>query len=273
MHLEGPYLAVTQKGAMDAKYIRSPIPAEYEEICGLSDNIRRITIAPELPGAVELGNYLYSRGILPSVGHTDAVCADVIAAYENGGYKLMTHLYSAMSQTRRIGINRYAGAVEAAYLIDGMSVEIIADGIHLPKELLKLVYQIKGSDRTALITDAMRGSGMSEGLSVIGSRKNGQQVIIEDGVAKLPDKTAFAGSIATADRLIRTMTGIAGVTLVEAVKMATVTPAKIMNIYDDRGSLEVGKYADLVVFDDDIDVKLTMVEGEIVFSVISADSV
>lgn len=266
MHLEGPYLAKSQKGAMDEKYIRDPISEEYEELCNLSDEIKRITAAPELPGSYELGNYLYKRGIIPSVGHTDAVCEEIINAYNKGNFRLMTHLYSAMSMTRRIGINRYAGAVEAAYLLDGMYVEIIADGIHLPKELLQLIYKIKGSDRIALITDAMRGSGMQSGKSIIGSRKNGQEVLIEDGVAKLLDKTAFAGSIATTNKLVKTIMEKADVPFIEAIKMMTETPAKIMYVFNDRGSLESGKYADIVVIDEDINVKLTMIEGDIVYS-------
>lgn len=267
IHLEGPYLALSQKGAMDPEYIRDPVPAEYKQLCELSDDIKRITLAPELDGAVELCGYLKGRGIIASIGHTDAVCSDVITAFEAGHCRLMTHLYSAMSMTRRIGINRFGGAVEAAYLLDDMYVEIIADGIHLPEELLKLIYKIKGDDRIVLITDSMRGSGMPEGVTaILGSRKNGNIAIIEDGVAKLPDRTAFAGSIATADRLIRTMTDIAGVPLESAVKMMTETPAKAMGIYNERGSLSKGKYADLIVFDDEINILLTMSEGEIVYS-------
>ncbi len=266
LHLEGPYLAMSQKGAMDPKYIRDPIPDEYMELCGISDDIRRITLAPELPGAVELCKYLNNRGIIASIGHTDAICADVINAFETGGCRLMTHLYSAMSMTRRIGINRFGGAVEAAYLLDDMYVEVIADGVHLPEELLKLIYKIKGDDRIALITDSMRGSGMEQGsTAILGSRKNGNIALIEDGVAKLPDRTAFAGSIATADRLIRTMIHTAGIPLESAVKMMTEVPAKIMGVFGERGSLETGKYADMIIFDDNIRISMTMTEGEVIF--------
>ncbi len=264
MHLEGPYLALSQKGAMDPKYIRTPDPVEYKELCDACPFIKRITIAPELDGAAELGSYLVSRGILPSVGHTDCTAADVINAHENGGYRLMTHLYSAMSQTHRRGVYRYAGAVEAAYLLENMNVELIADGIHLPFELLKLAYKNKGDDHIALITDSMRGSGMPDGISVLGSRANGQEVLLEDGVAKLLDKTAFAGSIATTDRLIRTATA-AGIPLAKAVKMLTENPARIMGIDSERGEVACGKSADLIVFDDGINVSLTMREGNVVF--------
>lgn len=268
LHLEGPYLAMSQKGAMDPKYLRNPIPDEYMELCEISDDIKRITLAPELDGAIELCSYLKKRDIVASIGHTDAVCSNVIKAFYEGDCRLMTHLYSAMSMTRRIGINRFGGAVEAAYLLDDMYVEIIADGIHLPEELLKLIYKIKGDNRIALITDSMRGSGMEQGsTAMLGSRKNGLLVLIEDGVAKLPDHTAFAGSVATADRLIKTMINIAGTSLPSAVKMMTEVPAKIMNIYGERGSLDIGKVADIIVFDEDINILMTMVKGEIIHKV------
>lgn len=264
MHLEGPYLAASQKGAMDEKYIRAPRREEYERICAVSDGIRRMTIAPEVPGAAELGAYLRSRGILPSVGHTDCDCADVERAYAEGGFTLMTHLYSSMTQTRRVGIYRHAGAVEAAYLIDGMNVEIIADGCHLPPELLRLIYKLKGPRHIALITDSMRGAGSGSGESILGSRRNGQRVIIDEGVAKMPDMTAFAGSVATFDRLVRTMRDRAGVPLAEVIRMSGETPAAIMGVTD-CGTLDAGKRADLTAFDERINIRFTAVAGNIVY--------
>jgi N-acetylglucosamine-6-phosphate deacetylase len=154
--------------------------------------------------------------------------------------------------------------VEAAFLLDEMDVEIIADGVHLPAPLLKLIYKIKGSDHTALITDAMRAAGTDATESVLGNTETGIRVIVEDGVAKLPDRTAFAGSIATADRLVRTMVKMAEVTLPEAVKMISSTPARILSL-PDKGSLEPGKDADIVIFDDEIRISLTMIKGKIVY--------
>ena len=177
----------------------------------------------------------------------------------------MTHLYSGMSSITRRNAFRYAGVVEAAYLIDDMTVEIIADGVHLPKSLLQFVYKFKGSDKTALCTDSMRGAGMPDGESILGSRENGQKVIIEDGVAKLLDRTAFAGSVATTDRLVRTMINLAEVSLVESVKMMTLTPARIMNIDDRKGSIEVGKDADLVIFDENINILYTIIDGKVIY--------
>ena len=159
---------------------------------------------------------------------------------------------------------RYAGVVEAAYLLDELTVEVIADGVHLPAPLLRFVYRFKGPDSIALVTDSMRGAGMPDGLSVLGSRKNGQRVLIEDGVAKLMDRSAFAGSVATTDRLVRNMIRLGGASLPDAVKMATETPARIMG-FADRGRLEAGLRADLVFFDDDIRVWRTMAAGRTIF--------
>lgn len=265
MHLEGPYFSLAQCGAQDPRYIRDPDPEEYKEILSGSPVIKRWSAAPELKGAIEFGRYVTSKGVLASIAHTDAIYEDVVMAVENG-YSLATHLYSGMSGVTRRNAYRYAGVIESAFLIDGIDVEIIADGIHLPPPLLKLVYKIKGAGKTALITDAMRGAGMPEGDSVLGSRNNGLKVIIEDGVAKLPDRSAFAGSVATADRLVRTMVKMADIPLLEAIQMATATPARIMKIGDKKGELVFGKDADLVIFDDEINVETTIINGKIVFN-------
>ncbi|MBD0276936.1 MAG: N-acetylglucosamine-6-phosphate deacetylase [Bacteroidota bacterium] len=264
MHLEGPYFAMNQRGAQDPRYIRDPDPAEYKDVIAHSSSIKRWSAAPELKGAIAFGKYITSKGILAAVAHTDAVYEEVLEAFENG-YTLATHLYSAMSGVTRRNAFRYAGVIESAFLLDEMDVEIIADGVHLPAPLLKLVYKIKGTDRIALITDAMRAAGIPEGESILGNLKNGLKVIVEDGVAKLPDRTSFAGSVATADRLVRTMVQMAGVPLTEAVRMMTSTPARIMKVDKAKGSLIEGKDADIVLFDEDIDIKLTMIKGRIVY--------
>ena len=265
MHLEGPYISMNQKGAQDGRYIRNPDPSEYKEILAASSSIKRWSSAPELQGSIELGKYLVSKNILPAIAHTDAIYEEVLEAFENG-YSLITHLYSAMTGVTRRNAFRYAGVIESAYLIDGMDVEIIADGVHLPAPLLKLVYKIKGADRIALITDAMRAAGMPEGESVLGSLHNGLKVIVEDGVAKLPNRSSFAGSVATTIRLLKTMVTIAGVPLTDAVKMLTVTPARIMNVLEAKGELTAGKDADIVIFDEEFVVEKTIVQGKMVYS-------
>jgi N-acetylglucosamine-6-phosphate deacetylase len=263
MHLEGPYFALSQCGAQDPKYIRNPNPVEYEEILAYSSSITRWSAAPELKGAIAFGRRLRQKGILAAVAHTDAIYEEVLEAYENG-YSLATHLYSAMSGVTRKNAFRYAGTIEAAYLLD-MDVEIIADGIHLPAPLLKLIYKIKGADKTALITDAMRAAGMPEGDSVLGPFNTGLKVIVEDGVAKLPDRSSFAGSSATFDRLVRNMIQMADVSLLDSVKMASTTPARIMGIDNRKGSLTKGKDADILIFDKDITIQTTIINGNIVF--------
>ena len=264
MHLEGPYFAMNQRGAQDPKYIRDPDPHEYKEILENYPSVKRWSAAPELKGAIEFGKYVSSKGVLAAIAHTDAVYEEVLEAFKNG-YSLATHFYSAMSGVTRRNAFRYAGVIESAYLLDEMDVEIIADGVHLPAPLLKLVYKIKGPGHTALITDAMRAAGMPEGESILGSLKTGLRVIVEDGVAKLPDRTAFAGSVATADRLVRTMIHIAGVSLIDTIRMITETPARIMGIHAKKGSLQTGKDADILIFDENIDINMTMVNGKIVY--------
>ena len=264
LHLEGPYFAMSQKGAQDAKYVRDFNKDEYLNILKVGDgDIIRWSAAPELPGAEEFAKNVGAQGVLPSIGHSDADHDAVEAAY-NAGFTHVTHLYSCTSGVHRKGCYRYAGIIEMAYLLDNMTVEIIADGIHLPAQLLKLIYKIKGADKIALVTDSMRGAGMPEGLSILGSKKNGMEVIIEDGVAKMPDRTCFAGSVATADRLVRNMINLADVPLTDAVKMMTETPAKIIGATH-KGTLDSGKDADIVIFDADIKVSKTIVKGRTVF--------
>ncbi|HBA99545.1 MAG: N-acetylglucosamine-6-phosphate deacetylase [Bacteroidetes bacterium GWD2_45_23] len=264
LHLEGPYFAYNQRGAQDPKYLRNPEPEEYNKILAASDDIVRWSLAPELPGAFDFGKALTSQNILTSIAHSDAIYEEVVEAF-NAGFTHVTHLYSAMSTVTRRNAFRYAGVLEAAYLIDDMTVEIIADGVHLPKSLLQFVYKFKGPDKTALCTDSMRGAGMPDGESILGSLDKGQKVIIEDGVAKLPDRTAFAGSVATTDRLVRTMVELAEVPLVEAVRMMTLTPARIMQIDQQKGSIVEGKDADFVIFDDHIHVSHTILEGNVIY--------
>ena len=266
MHIEGPYFAMSQRGAQDPRYIRKPDKKEYSEIIEKAGGIiARWSAAPEIEGAMEFGRYLQAHNILPAIAHTDAVYDDVVNAFENG-YTLATHFYSGMSGVSRRNAFRFAGVIESVYLMDEIDVEIIADGVHLPAPLLKLIYKVKGVDRIALITDAMRAAGMGPGESILGSKKNGLKVIVEDGVAKLPDRSSFAGSVSTTDRLVRTMINVAGISLIEAIRMMTLTPARIMKIHQHKGSIAVGKDADIVVFDDDIHIQSAVVGGEILYN-------
>lgn len=262
LHLEGPYLAMSQRGAQDPQYIRNPDQKEYSDILTYSPHIIRWSAAPELPGALPFAAYLRSKNVIPSLAHTDALFEEVVAGY-NEGFRLATHFYSAMSTIIRKDAKRYAGVIEAGYYLDGMDVEIIADGIHVPSALLKLIYKIKGAAHIALVTDAMRAAAMPEGPSVLGRLEDGLPVIVEDGVAKLPDRSAFAGSVSTANQLIRNFMHMANIPLVEAVRMMTETPARILGVDATKGSLQRRKDADIVVFDEELEVYMTIVEGEI----------
>jgi N-acetylglucosamine-6-phosphate deacetylase len=262
LHLEGPYFSPAQAGAQDSRYIRNPRKEEYEKILDQSQDILRWSIAPELDGAMEMGRSLRDRGILPAIAHSDAEYEQVQEAFESG-YTHVTHLYSAMSGVHRRNAYRYLGVIESALLMDGMSVEIIADGCHLPPALIQLIHKIKGPASTALITDSLRGAGMPEGESISGSIENGQKIIIEDGVAKLPDRSAFAGSVATTDKLVRTVVKQAKIPLLDAVRMMTATPAQIMG-FGKKGSLSLGMDADILIFDDDINIQSVIVMGRLV---------
>ncbi|AWV96823.1 N-acetylglucosamine-6-phosphate deacetylase [Arcticibacterium luteifluviistationis] len=265
IHLEGPYFAMSQRGAQDPRFIRNPDEKEYKELIANYKSIKRWSAAPELPGAMEFGKYLTENNILAAIAHTDAIYEEAEEAFHNG-YTLATHFYSAMLGVTRRNTYRYAGVVEAGYLIDDMDVEIIADGSHLPAPLLKLIYKIKGPKRTALITDSMRAAAMPEGNSLLGGYKNGVEVLVEEGVAKMPDRSSFAGSVSTFDRLVRTMLNMAEVPMLETIEMASLTPARIMKVDAQKGSLEVGKDADILIFDEEINIKMTMVEGRVVYS-------
>ena len=264
VHIEGPYFAMSQKGGQAAEYVRNPIKEEYMSIVDSFDNILRWSLAPELPGAHEMANELRKREILLSIGHSDALFDETIKAYECG-FTTVTHLYSCTSTVRRINAYRFAGIIEAAFLLDGMMVEIIADGKHLPASLLKLVYKIKGPERTCLVTDAIDVAGLKDVKGEIYSQISDMNIIIEDDVAKLPDRLAFAGSVATTDRLVRNMINLADVPLYQAVKMMTATPAKNIGMFSKKGSLSTGKDADIIIFDDDINVSTVIVGGEVTF--------
>ena len=260
LHLEGPYFAESQKGAQDPKYLRNPDPEEYMEALSCTDRIIRWSFAVELPGADEFLIALREHHIISSLAHSDADCSQVMSAYENG-ISALTHFYSCMTGVVRKNAYRVAGAIEAGYLLDDLYVEAIADGCHLPDHLLSLIYKIKGADRICLVTDSMRAAGLPDGEYLLGSLDGGQKCIVEDGVAKLPDRSAFAGSVATMDRLVRTFRKLTEAPLYEVVKMASLTPAKLLGLADIKGSIAIGKDADLLVFDENIQIETIMVRG------------
>ena len=246
-HLEGPYLSKSQCGAQCPDFITYPVKSDYEAIIAeYGSYIKRWTYAPESDANGEFCKYLTQNGIIASAGHTDAKYSDMLTAYENG-CNLITHLYSCTSTITRDKGFRSLGVIESAYLLDDIYTEIIADGKHLPPELINLIIKIKGVDKVVLTTDSLEiaGTDIKEGVM------SGTAFIVEDGVCKLKDRSAFAGSVATADTLVRTLVFECGIPIETAVKMLTEVPAKLLGI--NKGSIDVGKSADLVVLTEKIE--------------------
>lgn len=260
-HLEGPYFSPAQSGAQNPHYIKNPNPEEYEMIYNEGNgNIKKWSFAPELNGSEEFCRFLKDKNIIPSIGHSNAVYEDVKRVYDLG-CKSFTHLYSGMSTITREKGFRKLGVIESTYLLDDIQAEIIADGKHLPPELLKMIVKNIGVDNIALVTDAMRGAGMPDGDSFLGRKDEATPCVIEDGVAKLTDKSAFAGSVATTDRLVRTMVRMADVGIADAVKMMCGNPAKILKLAG-KGQLKSGFDADIIFFNEDINVKRVIIRGK-----------
>ncbi len=262
IHLEGPYLSPQQAGAIDPVYLRHPDKEHVEHLLKIGgEDIKRITLACELPGAMEMCDLLRSKGIVLSLGHTDAEYSEIYTAVEHG-CSHVTHLYSAMSTLHRRNAYRYLGLVESSYLMDELTVEIIADGKHLPSELLKLITRQKAMASISLITDAVRGAGQPDGSIIrLGSVCRGQDAVVRDGVAFVMDGSCFAGSVCTADRCIRTMRDLAGLELHQAVTMITYNPARVLGLEKQKGLLRPGHDADLCVFDENIHIKDVFISG------------
>ena len=257
-HLEGPYLSRKQAGAQCADFITPPVESDYLPLLeSEGDIIARWSYAPENDADEKFVKALRAHGVVASAGHTDAVYADMLRAMENG-CDLVTHLYSCTSTVTRDHGFRSLGVIETAYLTDSLNVEIICDGKHLPPELIKMIYKIKGADRIALITDSLHLAGTTQTHGFM----QATEFIIEDGVCKLMDRSAFAGSIATADRRLRVAVKDADISLCDAVKMLTETPARIMGLKN-KGILARGMDADIVAFDRDINIKSVIAKGKV----------
>ena len=248
LHFEGPYLNPKMAGGQIPEYICNPMVEQYTEMLNSTNCIKRWDAAPELEGSMEFAQYAASKGVMVAIAHTTADYNTLQEAY-NAGFTHATHFYNAMTSVHKRREFKYEGTIEGVYLIDEMSVELIADGIHVPPAILRLVHKIKGTERICLVTDAMACTGGDT------DKVFDERVIIEDGVCKLADRSALAGSIATMDRLIRTMVQKAEIPLAEAVRMTSETPARIMGIYDRKGSLAVGKDADIVMMDDSLTIR------------------
>lgn len=260
VHVEGPFISKAKPGAQRENLIRKPAPKTYAPLLEQCDVIKRMTIAPELPGAIELIDKLCQNGVSVSGGHSDAWENDAREAFEHG-MRSVTHTFNCMSSTRRRGIDRVAGLLEFAMSEPEIICELIADGHHVSPTLMKMLYRAKGAHGICLVTDATAGAGMPDGskFSLYGTK-----CITEAGVCLLADRSALAGSASRMIDLVRTMVTKVGVPLHEAVMMATDTPAFVIGLTN-KGQFKIGGDADLVVISPELEVVRTFVGGAEVF--------
>ena len=256
LHVEGPYLNPKMAGGQFSGKVKNPDKEEYTSLLDETNCIKRWDSSPELPGALEFAVYLRSKGIVAAISHTEAEYDGIKAAYE-AGYTHAAHFYNAMPGFHKRREYKYEGTVESVYLTDGMTIELIADGIHLPSTILRLAYKLKGVSHTCLVTDALAYAA-AEGVEI-----TDPNVIIEDGVCKMADRSSLAGSIATMDVLVRTMVK-AGIPLGDAINMVSETPARIMGVDDRKGTLQKDKDADLLVLDRDLNIRAAWAMGNLI---------
>jgi N-acetylglucosamine-6-phosphate deacetylase len=246
-YLESPYTNLAQKGALDPSCLRSPDDGSAEELLEFADVLRVFMLAPELPGAIELVDKINRLGIVPAAGHSSAQDTQVRAAMDHG-LRHVTHIWSAMSSVVREGPWRKPGLLEAALTFDGLTVEMIADNKHLPPTLMKLAYKCLGADRLCAVSDATSGAGLPDGSRFV---MGGMEYEVSDGVGMMFDRSAFAGSSTLLGQMIPILINEVGIPLVEAIRMTTLTPARIVGVEERKGSIEVGKDADVVIWNDD----------------------
>ncbi len=264
-HFYGPYFGAEARGCHPAGPLRPPMPEEYERYLGYSDCIVTATVAPELPGAEEFVRACVARGIRTNVGHSHATFAQVADAIR-WGVRHVDHLFCAMSDKAKLRqLQPYpmqGGVLEATLFFDELTTEVIADGKHLSADLLLLALKIKGPDRLALVTDCNRALDMPEGEYLFGPRDGGEPFVHRDGVGLMPDGQALASGAKGMDHMVRTFVHMTGRPLWEAVRMATLTPARITGWDREIGSLEPGKRADVLVLDDSLHVQRVFVDGQ-----------
>ncbi|CAM2945249.1 N-acetylglucosamine-6-phosphate deacetylase [Clostridium sporogenes] len=251
-HLEGPFINPKYKGAQKVDFIKNP---SFDFIKGYENVIKIITLAPEKDENFKFLKYIKENtDIVLSIGHSDATYEQAMAAIDNG-ISRATHTFNAMTP-----LNHRKPGIIGAIMNTDISCELIADNIHVHKGAINVLTKIKGKDKIILITDSMRAGCMKNGIWELG----GQKVIVKNGSARLEDNT-LAGSILTLDNAIKNMKNNIDASLCEIISMVTINPAKDINIYDKKGSIEKGKDSDIVIFDKDINISMTIVEGNIVY--------
>ena len=257
LHVVGPYLNPKMSASLFVENEYEAKPDEYKNIVEHTNCIKRWDASPEMPGMLGFAQYLKGKGILAALSHTDAEFEGVKEAY-SAGFTHASNFYNSMPGFHKRREYKYEGTVESVFLMDGMTVEVIADGRHLPATILRLVYKLKGVEHTCLVTDALSCSACED------QPLNDPRIIIEDGVCKLADHSSLVGSIATMDKLVHTMVKKAQVPLEDAIRMASETPARLMGVDDRKGTLEKGKDADILILDRKLHVRAVWSAGVLV---------
>ncbi|MDH2423860.1 N-acetylglucosamine-6-phosphate deacetylase [Sphaerisporangium sp. TRM90804] len=253
VHFEGPYIAAARCGAHNPTQLRDPSPAELTELLKAGHgHVRMLTIAPELPGALDTIAAAVSEGVIAALGHSDATYEQAVTGIE-AGCTVATHLYNALPPLH----HRDPGPIAALLSDERVTVELINDGVHAHPAMIRLAGTLAGPARTALVTDAMAAAGMGDGTYRLGS----MEVEVAGGAARLVEGGAIAGSTLTMDVAFRRTVREAGFTVPEASAMASLTPARVLGLDDRVGSIAVGKDADLVVLDEDLTVTGVMRRG------------
>ena len=263
IHFEGPYLSPENRGAQSADNILSPLKDDPTPLLECWDKVKMMGVAPEIDGAFALGEKLKEKGIVASVAHTKADYDTAIEALDHG-FSDVTHLYNACTSCFKRGIFRVAGVVEAALTDDRYTTQVIADLRHLPLGVLKLIYKCKGADKMYVITDGLEFSASDLKDGEVCMQENGVEVVYEDEVMKVADRSCLAGSAATTDRLVRNMYKSVGAPIWDAVKTASATPARVIGIDGEKGYIKEGYDADILLYDDDINIKKVMVMGKMI---------
>ena len=259
-HVEGPFISKAKPGAQRPEFIQDPTPTRFAPLLEYADVIKRMTLAPELPGALDLIDQLRKHNINVSGGHSDAWDEQARTAFEHG-MRSVTHTFNCMSSARRDGIYRKAGLLEFALSEPEIVCELIADGHHVSATLMKMLYRAKSAAGICLVTDATAGAGLPAGSRF---SLSGRDCIVENGVCLLADRSTLAGSAARMIDLVRTLVRDVGVPLSETITMATKTPARAIGLTT-KGSLEVGADADFAILSRDLDVVRTFIAGTEVF--------
>ncbi|MCP2239223.1 N-acetylglucosamine-6-phosphate deacetylase [Thermoanaerobacterium thermosaccharolyticum] len=255
IHMEGPFINPKQKGAQDEKFILKPTIDNFFELGGdYIDIVKLVTIAPEIDGSLELIKFLKEKGIIVSVGHTDSTYDEVVAGFK-AGITHATHVFNAMRGFH----HREVGTLGAIFDLD-ISAELIADGIHSVFPAIRTLLKLKGKDNTNLITDAMMAANLSDGVYQLG----GQDVYVKNGAARLKSGV-LAGSTLTLDKAVKNILTNTDLSLYESVALASYNSAKVIGVQDRKGLIKEGYDADIIIFDDDIDIKKTIVGGKIVY--------